>query len=119
MHPEAYVHVLWAKVKKIATGHHLCLFGQVCYGPEDGTIISGGYDQAVRVWDCRSRSYDAIQTMKPYADSVTSVCITDRYTMPASSGKHIALTNDVQYWVLSWLFQQKNAILTHDSLHIW
>ena len=51
---------------------------QVCYGPGDGTITSGGYDQAVRVWDCRSRSYDAIQTMKPFGDSVTSVCMTDR-----------------------------------------
>jgi WD40 repeat protein len=45
-------------------------------GPNEETIITGGYDQAVRVWDMRSRSYDAVQTMKPFADSVTSVAVT-------------------------------------------
>lgn len=48
---------------------------QVCFGPAEGTLVTGGYDQAVRVWDMRSRSWDAIQTLKPFADSVTSVAI--------------------------------------------
>ena len=48
---------------------------QVCFGPGEGTLVTGGYDQAVRVWDMRSRSWDAIQTLKPFADSVTSVAI--------------------------------------------
>ena len=48
---------------------------QICYGPSDETLVSGGYDQAVRVWDCRSRSYEPLMTMKPFGDSVTSVVV--------------------------------------------
>ena len=40
--------------------------------------MTGGYDQAVRVWDMRSRSFDAIQTMKLFADSVTTVAVSTR-----------------------------------------
>lgn len=40
--------------------------------------MTGGYDQAVRVWDMRSRSYDALQTMKVFADSVTTVACSAR-----------------------------------------
>lgn len=52
---------------------------QICYGPEDGVIVSGGYDQAVSVWDTRSRSFDPIQSMKPFRDSVTAVAVSKRY----------------------------------------
>ena len=48
---------------------------QICYGPMDETLVSGGYDQAVRVWDCRSRSFEPIMTMKPFGDSVTGVLV--------------------------------------------
>ena len=51
---------------------------QVCLGPGEGTLVTGGYDQAVRVWDMRSRSFDAIQTIKSFADSVTSVAVSAR-----------------------------------------
>ena len=40
--------------------------------------MTGGYDQAVRVWDMRSRSFDAIQTIKLFADSVTTVAVSTR-----------------------------------------
>lgn len=43
------------------------------YAANDEVLITGGYDQAVKVWDCRSRNYDAIQSLKPFADSVTCV----------------------------------------------
>ena len=60
-------------------------FSQICHGPSDETLVSGGYDQAVRVWDCRSRSYEPLMTMKPFGDSVTSVvvsrsCVSDNTT---------------------------------------
>ncbi len=48
---------------------------QVCLGPGEATLVTGGYDQSVRVWDMRSRSFDAIQTIKSFADSVTSVAV--------------------------------------------
>lgn len=51
---------------------------QLCTGPGEETLVSGGYDQAVRVWDMRSRSYDAIQTIKIFADSVTTVAVSAR-----------------------------------------
>lgn len=51
---------------------------QLCCGPGDETVVSGGYDQAVRVWDMRSRSFDPIQSIKAFADSVTAVLVTER-----------------------------------------
>lgn len=35
--------------------------------------MTGSYDQAVKVWDCRSRSFDPVQVMTDASDSVTSV----------------------------------------------
>ncbi|GMH42600.1 hypothetical protein BSKO_10519 [Bryopsis sp. KO-2023] len=43
------------------------------FGAEDGVMFSGGYDTFVHVWDCRSRNYNAIQTLSGFKDSVTCV----------------------------------------------
>jgi len=51
---------------------------QVAYSPNDEVLASAGYDQAVKVWDCRSRSWEPIQTMRVFADSVTSVTVTEQ-----------------------------------------
>lgn len=51
---------------------------QIAYAAGDDVLVTGGYDQAIRLWDCRSRSFDPIQTMKSFGDSVTSVAIADR-----------------------------------------
>ena len=48
---------------------------QVCHGPMDETIVSGGYDNAVRIWDCRSRSFEPVMSLRSFADSVTSVLV--------------------------------------------
>jgi len=34
---------------------------------------SGSYDATVRVWDCRSRTYDPVQVMNEAKDSITSM----------------------------------------------
>lgn len=57
----------------------------VRYSPNCEVIASGGYDQSVKVWDCRSRSVDAMQVMRPFRDSVTSVLITARHDILAGS----------------------------------
>jgi WD40 repeat protein len=49
---------------------------QVAYSPNNEVLATGGYDQAVKVWDTRSRAHQALQVMRPFADSVTSVTIT-------------------------------------------
>ena len=46
----------------------------------DETILSGGYDNTVRIWDCRSRSFDPIMSLRAFADSVTTVLVTGRVT---------------------------------------
>lgn len=46
---------------------------KVCHSDNCEVVVSGGYDQTVRVWDCRSRSIDAVQIMKVCQDSVMSV----------------------------------------------
>ena len=74
----ALVVLLCAKPCTPASTTYESACSQVCYGPADNLLVTAGYDQAVKAWDCRSRTYDAIQTMKPFADSVTSVAITDR-----------------------------------------
>ena len=51
---------------------------QIAYAASDEVLATGGYDQAIRLWDCRSRSFEPIQTMKSFGDAVTSVAIADR-----------------------------------------
>jgi len=38
-------------------------------------LVSGGYDKAVKVWDCRSRNFQAVQSMNPFHDSVTTAVV--------------------------------------------
>ena len=64
-----------SKCKSLRQRH---LIVQLCMGLDEETLVTGGYDQAVRVWDMRSRSYDAIQTIKLFADSVTAVAVSAR-----------------------------------------
>lgn len=46
---------------------------QVVHAASDEVLVTGGYDQAVKVWDCRSRSIDPIQTMRHF--KVLIICI--------------------------------------------
>jgi hypothetical protein len=39
---------------------------QVTYAAGDEVLLTAGYDQTIRVWDCRSRSPDAVQIMKAF-----------------------------------------------------
>lgn len=48
---------------------------QVRFSGDCAVAVSAGYDKAVKVWDCRSRNYHAIQSMSPFADSVTSIVV--------------------------------------------
>lgn len=55
------------------------------YGGDDSVLVTGGYDRAVKVWDCRSRAYEAVQVMKDAGDSVTHVAVSPRTEILASS----------------------------------
>ncbi|GMN33353.1 hypothetical protein TIFTF001_004107 [Ficus carica] len=39
-------------------------------------VVSAGYDQSLRAWDCRSHSSEPIQIIDSFSDSVMSVCLT-------------------------------------------
>mmetsp|Transcript_19005 Transcript_19005/g.56607 ORF Transcript_19005/g.56607 Transcript_19005/m.56607 type:complete len:327 (-) Transcript_19005:357-1337(-) len=53
---------------------HDAVINSVCFGAaSDSVLLTAGYDQCVKMWDCKSRSVDAIQTVKVFQDSVTSV----------------------------------------------
>lgn len=39
---------------------------QVTYAANDDVLVTAGYDQCVKVWDCKSRSIDPIQVMKVF-----------------------------------------------------
>lgn len=50
---------------------HLCITStlaphQVVHAASDEVVVTGGYDQCVRVWDCKSRSTEPIQTMRAF-----------------------------------------------------
>jgi hypothetical protein len=38
----------------------------VVYGAEDEVLVTGGYDQCVKVWDCRSKNHEAVQSMRAF-----------------------------------------------------
>ena len=80
--PKVLLLPLHATAARVRLARHARLHAspvQLCWGPGEETIVTGGYDQAVRVWDTRSRSWDAIQTCKPFADSVTSVAVSAKW----------------------------------------
>jgi mitogen-activated protein kinase organizer 1 len=56
----------------------------VALGAGGDVVVTGGYDQSVRAWDARSNSFDAIQTVAPFKDSVTSV-LCDGHVITAAS----------------------------------
>lgn len=56
----------------------------VALGGGGDVVATGGYDQSVRCWDARSNSFDAIQTLAPFKDSVTSVLL-DSHLITAAS----------------------------------
>lgn len=57
----------------------------VRYSANCEILATGGYDQAVKIWDCRSRSIDPVQTMKPFRDTVMSLEFTSRSDIVAGS----------------------------------
>ena len=52
---------------------HTAKVNAVSFAADDTVLVTGSYDRSVRVWDCRSNSWDPIQSMDPFSDSVTSV----------------------------------------------
>ncbi len=39
---------------------------QVIHAAGDEVLVTGGYDQCVSVWDCKSRSIEPVQTMRAF-----------------------------------------------------
>ena len=56
-------------------GHDLKVNTCVFAGEESSVIVSGSYDKTVKIFDCRSRSFDAMQTMAEATDSITSLAV--------------------------------------------
>lgn len=85
---------------------------QIAYAASDEVLVTGGYDQAIRLWDCRSRSFEPIQTLKNFGDAVTSVAVADRHNhmhilhntlaAPECAAFH---THEVLVYLQSWFIQ--------------
>ena len=89
---------------------------QIAYAAGDDVLVTGGYDQAIRLWDCRSRSFDPIQTMKSFGDSVTSVAVADRHVTAARSAS-ASLMMQHTCWAF-WLSNGNNtSCLSSLGLH--
>lgn len=56
-------------------GHDLKVNTVLFAGEESSVVISGSYDKTVRIFDCRSRSFEAMQVMSEATDSVTSIAV--------------------------------------------
>ncbi|GAY60249.1 hypothetical protein CUMW_200490 [Citrus unshiu] len=48
----------------------------VKFNEYSSVVVSAGYDQSLRAWDCRSHSTEPIQIIDSFQDSVMSVCLT-------------------------------------------
>jgi len=46
---------------------YVCMYVCIC------VCVVASYDAGVRVWDCRSRTYNAVQVLDEAKDSVTSL----------------------------------------------
>ncbi|GBF92112.1 hypothetical protein Rsub_04459 [Raphidocelis subcapitata] len=60
------------KVVRKFRGHDAAI-NAVVHAASDDVLVTGGYDQCIRAWDCRSRSTEPIQTMRAFKDDVTTV----------------------------------------------
>ncbi|XP_003390666.1 PREDICTED: WD repeat domain-containing protein 83-like [Amphimedon queenslandica] len=56
----------------------------VKFNEESSVIITGSYDSTVRVWDCKSRTYDPIQVMEEAKDSITSLFVSNHEILTGS-----------------------------------
>ena len=56
----------------------------VRYNADCSLIITGSYDRNIKIWDCKSNNYDAIQSMEDAKDSISSVFISN-YEIVSSS----------------------------------
>ncbi len=45
---------------------HVGRITQITYAANDDVLVTAGYDQCIRIWDCKSRSFDAMQVMKAF-----------------------------------------------------
>jgi hypothetical protein len=43
---------------------------QVKYTADNEVLVTAGYDQHVKLWDCKSRSTEAMQVMKAFKASI-------------------------------------------------
>jgi mitogen-activated protein kinase organizer 1 len=76
----------------VATGQKIRRFrghdaavNAVSFAADDQVVVSAGYDRAVKFWDVRSNSIDAIQSVCAWKDSVTSLAITRNHCVTAAS----------------------------------
>lgn len=65
-------------------GHDLKVNAVVFAGEDSSVVISGSYDKTVRIFDCRSRSFEAMQVMSEATDSVTSLAVRAHEILSAS-----------------------------------
>ncbi len=74
---------------------------QICYAaPEDAILVSGSYDRMVKVWDCRSKSIDPIQSMQAAGDSITTVVVNERYDDGGGGGGGVVYTISGNYYTV-------------------
>jgi mitogen-activated protein kinase organizer 1 len=61
------------------------------FGEESNLIISGSIDGKVRIWDLRSRSYDHLQELDDFKDSVTHIDLNAQQILVSCLDKHVRL----------------------------
>ncbi|MEW5301403.1 MAG: hypothetical protein WDW36_004263 [Sanguina aurantia] len=99
-------------------GHDSTVNAVTYASKDDALLVTAGYDQCIRAWDCRSRSLDAVQTLKAFKDSVTAVATAGWEVIGSSVDGTVrrfdvrmgrAYTDDLHHPITS-------CALTHDSL---
>ncbi|KAJ9513864.1 hypothetical protein QJQ45_020943, partial [Haematococcus lacustris] len=97
---------------------HDSTVNSIKWAAQDDVLVTGGYDQSVKLWDCKSRSTEAMQVMKAFKDSVTCVVVRDHEIVASSVDGSIrrfdirmcrVYTDDVHHAVTS-------VAVSHDGL---
>lgn len=63
---------------------HLSAVNCCAFNEDSSVIISGSTDTTVKVWDCRSRAQEPIQTLEECKDTVTSIAVSNHEILVGS-----------------------------------
>lgn len=70
------------------------------FNQDSGILVTGSYDKTVKIWDCKSNSWDPIQVLDHAKDSINSVFVSKDEILAASVDGSVR-TYDIRHGVMT------------------